>query len=420
MPRVNQMAENLMGSQILELSDQIRQKLRAGEQIFDLTIGDFDSVIFPIPELLKDAVSNAYAQNFTNYPATNGTVELRTAIAAYTRSQQKLDYPANDVLVSSGARPLIYAAYITLLNPGEKIIYPVPSWNNHFYTHLAQASGFALATHPEDNFMPTAQLLEPHLGQAGLLSLCSPLNPAGTVFSRKQLADICELVLAENRRRGLDAKPLYILYDQIYRNLTYGDTQHFDPVSLYPEMKPFTIYIDGISKAFAATGLRMGWAFGPSDVIGKMKLLLAHIGSWPSHPLQQATAEYLGKTESVNEYLTDIKEKLNQRLVKFYEGFCQLKNSGYPVDAISPQAALYLTVKIDLRAFQTPDAKPLLTGRQVYQYLLNEAGVAMVPFYAFGLEETSVWFRLSVGTAHLEDIPEIIHRLERALAKVTR
>lgn len=413
------MAENLLGSQILELSDQIRQKLRAGEQIFDLTIGDFDPEIFPIPQEIKSAVSEAYAQNHTQYPAANGIASLRTAIAAYTLSQQGLDYPVNDYLVSSGARPLIYAAYLTLLNPGEKVIYPVPSWNNHFYTHIAQANGHALPTHPEDHFMPTAQLLAPIVQNAGLLALCSPLNPAGTVFSESQLSEICKLVLAENQRRGPQGKPLYILYDQIYRSLTYDNTRHLDPVSLFPEMRPYTIYIDGLSKAYAATGLRMGWAFGPSDVIGKMKLLLAHIGSWPSHPLQHAVAQYLGMEERVNQYLGDIKEKLSSRLKGFYQGFQDLKTKGYPVDVISPQAALYLTVKIDLRDYLTPEGTPLQTGRQVYQYLLNHAGVAMVPFYAFGLEESSLWHRLSVGTAHMEDIPIVFQKLQMALSEVT-
>ncbi|MEZ4772467.1 MAG: aminotransferase class I/II-fold pyridoxal phosphate-dependent enzyme [Bacteroidia bacterium] len=418
MARVNKMAENLIGSQILELSDQIRQKLRAGEQIFDLTIGDFDPGIFPVPQELKDAVAVAYAQNHTQYPAANGIAGLRNAISTYTLKQQGLDYPANDYLVSSGARPLIYAAYLTLLNPGEKIIYPVPSWNNHFYSHIAQANGLALATNPEDNFLPTAQILEPHIQQAGMLALCSPLNPAGTVFSEAQLSDICKLVLAENQRRGPEGKPLYILYDQIYRSLTYDNTRHLDPVSILPEMRPYTIYIDGLSKAYAATGLRMGWAFGPADVIGKMKLLLAHIGSWPSHPLQHAVADYLGKDENVNQYLHDFREKLNRRLKGFYQGFSNLKAKGYPVDVISPRAALYLTVKIDLRGFHTPTGTPLQTGRQVYQYLLNEAGVAMVPFYAFGLEETSLWHRLSVGTANMEDIPVIFQKLEMALSKL--
>ncbi|MEZ4828950.1 MAG: pyridoxal phosphate-dependent aminotransferase [Bacteroidia bacterium] len=415
MPRVNHMAENLIGSQILALAEQIRQKLREGEKIYDLTIGDFDPHIFPIPQELKTAVTQAYEADYTQYPASNGIGELRTSIAAYTLRQTGLDYPVNDFLVSSGARPLIYAAYTTLLNPGEKIIYPVPSWNNHFYTHMAQAHGVAIPTLPENNFMPVAEQMASHIKDAGLIALCSPLNPAGTVFDRAQLSAICELVLEENRRR--EGKPVYIMYDQIYRSLTYGDTEFIDPVSLFPEMRPYTIYIDGLSKSFAATGLKMGWAFGPADVIGKMKLLLAHIGAWPSHPLQHAVAGYLQEDEKVDHFLSEMRQKLSTRLFAFYEAFSQLKAEGLPVDAITPQAALYLTVKIDLRDCASPGGNPLVTGRQVYQYLLDEAGVAMVPFYAFGLEETSLWYRLSVGTVQTEDIPVIMEKLRHALQK---
>lgn len=418
MPRVNHMAEDLVGSQILELAEQIRQKLREGEQIYNLTIGDFDPEIFPIPDELTQLIAQAYQSHQTNYPSSNGMPELREAIQVYIETLQGLQYDANDFLVSSGARPLIYACYQTLVNPGEKVIYPTPSWNNNFYSHIAGADAIEVITHAEDNFMPTADLIRPHLADTALVALCSPLNPTGTVFRREQLYEICELILEENTRRGPDKKPVYLMYDQIYWNLTYGDTRHYDPVNLMPELRPFTIYIDGLSKAFAATGLRMGWAFGPSDVIHKMKLLLAHIGSWSSKPAQMGTAAYLKDPSATERYLGEIRQRLSLRLEKFYQGFQTMKQNGLPVDAISPQAALYLTVRFNLGESLTPDGQKLDTGKKVYHYLLNEAGVALVPFYAFGLPEDSPWFRLSVGTTREDDIEDIILRLTSALKKL--
>jgi aspartate aminotransferase len=173
---------------------------------------------------------------------------------------------------------LIYAVYRTICDKGDKVIYPVPSWNNNHYTHFIEGEHILIQTKAENNFLPTAEELIPHLSEACLLALCSPLNPTGTVFSKEQLSAICEAVLAENKRRGPEQKPLYILYDQIYWTLVYGEAKHYDPVSLFPELKDYTIFIDGISKAFCATGVRVGWAFGPNAVIDKMKGILSHIG----------------------------------------------------------------------------------------------------------------------------------------------
>ena len=419
MNELSHIAESMQGSQILELAEQIRTKIRQGASIFNLTIGDFNPKVFSIPEALKAQIARAYEASETNYPNSNGLPELRETIAAFTQRKTGLEYPASAFLVSSGARPLIYACYQTLLDPGDKVIYPAPSWNNNFYTQIASCEHITVETRAEDKFMPTADILAPHLEEANLLALCSPLNPTGTMFSEDQLIGICELILAENKRRAGRRKPLYLLYDQIYGNLVYGDQQQLNPVSLFPEMRPYTICIDGISKAFAATGLRLGWGFGPEKIIDSMKKLLAHIGSWSGRPVQWATANFLNDATAVDNYLASINTKLSQRLNAFYEGFQEMNNQGLPVDAIAPQAALYLTVKLDLYQHQTPDGKQLTNGREVYDYLLNEAGVAMVPFYAFGLEETSPWHRLSVGTTKMEDIPEILGRLKRALEVLT-
>ena len=128
--------------------------------------------------------------------------------------------------------------------------------------------------------MPTPETVRPALKGATLLALCSPLNPTGTTFTKEGLEQICDLVIAENASRGPEEKPLYIMYDQIYWVLTYGNTKHYDPVSLRPELRNYTIYVDGLSKSFAATGVRVGWAFGPQVIIDKMKAILSHVGAW--------------------------------------------------------------------------------------------------------------------------------------------
>ncbi|MFK7971346.1 MAG: pyridoxal phosphate-dependent aminotransferase [Bacteroidia bacterium] len=416
--KVSQMAENLIASEIITLSNSIKAKMAAGASIYNLTIGDFNSELFPIPEELRQNIIQAYQDGHTNYPMANGMPELRQAVADFVKREQGITYDADEVLIASGGRPLIFSAFMALVDPGDKVIYPVPSWNNNHYGYITEAEKIEVETAPEDNFMPDAELLAPYVEGATLLALCSPLNPTGTVFSREQLSGICEMVLAENARRGPDEKPLYVFFDQIYSNLVYNG-QHLNPVMLYPEMRPYTIMMDGMSKGFCGTGLRVGWGFGPRHVIDKMKAICTHTGTWAAKAEQIATAQYLNDADAVDAFSQDLHVKLKTRLDGFYAGILSMKDAGLPVDAITPQAALYLTVKIDARGYSTADGNLLDTYAKVQEYVLNEAGVALVPFNCFGATDTP-WCRLSVGTVAMDDIPAITNRLQTALSKLTQ
>jgi len=417
--QVSVMAENLIGSEIIKLAGEVKEKIAQGEKIYNLTIGDFDPKIFPIPNELKNEIIQAYNDGQTNYPAANGVESLRKEVANFLEEKQGLTYDANAILISGGARPLIYAVYQTIIDANDKVLFPVPSWNNNHYCHLSSAQQIVVETKPENDFMPTAAELKPFISKANLIALCSPLNPTGTTFTKEGLSEICELILEENKKRGASEKPLYLLFDQIYWVLTHGETKHFDPVSLFPEMRNYTIYIDGISKSFAATGVRVGWAFGPQKVMDKMRAILSHVGAWSPKAEQEATAKFLKNDVAVNDYLATFKNRINKRLVGFYEGIQTLKAKGYDVDAIPPQAAIYLTVKFDLVGKTTAKGILLATTADVTAYLLNEAKLAIVPFYAFGTSTNSPWYRLSVGTAHSNEIKALFSQLDAALAKLS-
>ena len=409
------MADTLKGSEIIRLAGEINDKIKAGKQIHNYTIGDFDPNLFPLPSMLKDEITKAYKENETNYPAANGIISLRKEISSLVKSHLGLDYNPEEILVAGGARPLIYAAYQALIDPGEKVLFPVPSWNNNHYSHLSRANAIVVETKPEHDFMPSADELKPFISDASMLAVCSPLNPTGTVFSKNGLLEICHLVLEENKRRGPSRKPLYLLFDQIYWMLTFGDQQHFDPVSLLPEIRPYTIYIDGISKSFAATGVRVGWAFGPEDVISKMKSILGHVGAWAPKAEQVATAAYLANEDRMHEDLIVLKERLLKRLNAFYEGFTALKREGYPVDCIAPAGAIYLTVKFSLKGIATHEGKEIKNSSDIASFLLDSAGIAIVPFVAFGASADSEWFRLSVGTVQTSDIPDVLSSIKNSL-----
>ncbi|MGB0422971.1 MAG: pyridoxal phosphate-dependent aminotransferase, partial [Flavobacteriales bacterium] len=241
--QVSEMAENLVGSEIIKLAGEIKALIAKGEKIHNFTIGDFNPQIFPIPAELNSGIQDMYAKGQTNYPASNGMEELRETVSDYLKERAQLTYSTNEILVSGGARPLIYAVYQTLVDPGDEVVFPVPSWNNNHYTHLTRGKSTFIQTTPDSNFMPTAEDLRGKLENARLLALCSPLNPTGTVFSKEQLLGICEMVIEINQHRERKGeKPLYLLYDQIYWQLTFGETQHYDPVNLMSEMRPYTIF----------------------------------------------------------------------------------------------------------------------------------------------------------------------------------
>src|SRR5262249_21969383 len=160
------------------------------------------------------------------------------------------------------------------------------------------------------------------------------------------------------------------------------------------------IFIDGVSKSLAATGIRVGWAFGPQKIMDKMKSILSHVGAWSPKAEQVATAKYLQMKHEMGTYVNEFKRRIDQRLVKFYEGFAQLKKEGFKVDAIAPQAAIYLTVQLNLTGMKTANGKVLKNQKEVTQYILDEAKLALVPFSAFGSSENSSWYRLSVGTCN--------------------
>ena len=412
--KVSKLASHLVGSEIVKIGNEVNDLKAKGSEIANLTIGDLNSNIYPIPQLLKEEIQKAYQNNLTNYPPANGLLSLRKAVSDDLKPRWNFDYSPNDILITAGSRPLIYAVYKTIVDEGDKVIYPIPSWNNNHYAYLTSANSVEVKTTSENNFLPTAEDLKPHLKDAVLLCLCSPLNPTGTMFTKEQLTQICEMVLEENAKRGENEKALYIMYDQIYSNLTFG-AQHVDPVSLFPEMKNFTIYIDGISKCLAATGVRVGWGFGPAHIIDKMKSLLTHVGAWAPKPEQEATAKFYENSENVNNFVNDFNQKLETSLKQLHNGIQEMKNNGLSVESIEPMGALYLTIKLDYLGKAKPDGNKIETSSDLVFYLINEGGVAFVPFSAFGDNKTEPWFRASVGGLSLEEIKIMLPKLEQAL-----
>jgi len=414
--RLSTLAAGLLGSEILRIAAEIRARRARGERPCDLTVGDFDPRHFPIPDLLRAGIQGALERGETNYPVANGMPELRQAVQRFYARELGLDYPLESVMVASGSRPVVYAVYRMLCDPGDRVVFPVPSWNNNYYVRLVGATGVPVPCGPDARFLPTRESLESSLPGARLLCLNSPLNPAGTAIAAPALRGIGEAILEENEARARRGeRPLYLLYDHVYWMLCFGGTAHVTPPGLLPEMARYTVLVDGISKGFAATGVRVGWGVGPVDVIARISALMGHVGAWAPRAEQIATAALLDDAPAIREFGARFKKGIETRLDLLHRGFQRMKGEGLPVDSIAPMGAIYLAARIHPFGRRTPQGSGLETGEKVRKYVLEAAGIGMVPFQAFGAPDEDGWFRLSVGAVGVDDIEAALPRLGAAL-----
>ncbi|MEO5762901.1 MAG: aminotransferase class I/II-fold pyridoxal phosphate-dependent enzyme, partial [Vicinamibacteria bacterium] len=414
-PRMSSLADKLQPSAILKVAAEIRAMQAAGRDVCDLTVGDFDPKYFPIPEKLRDATKAALDAGATNYPPAAGIPSLRSAVQRFYMRHLGLNYPLDSILIASGARPLIYALFRVVVEPGDTVAYPAPCWNYPFYVEIVGANGEAVICSPEDAFQPKPGALDAVIKTASLLIVNTPLNPAGTVTPRAAILKLSAAILKENEEREKQGRrPIYLMYDHIYWMLSFG-VEHVTPVQLMPEMAKYTVFIDGVSKAFAATGLRVGWALGPTDVIGKMNTMLMHAGGWAPKPEQTASAVLLDDDDAITKYHAVLKPALERRLLGLHKGFQKLKSEGLAVDSIEPTGAIYVSARVHPFGKKTPNGEVIKTNEDVRRFLLDGAGFGVVPFQAFGVPGETGWMRLSVGSVSEAQIEAGLARLGTAL-----
>jgi aspartate aminotransferase len=414
-PRLSSLTGSLLGSEILKIAADVRALGAQGLEICNLTVGDFAPSEFRIPGEVEQGIIERLRQGETNYPPADGILALREGVRTLYQRELGLDPPLASVIITSGSRPGIYATYRTLVDPGDRVVYPTPSWNNPYYVQLVGAVGVPVSVGPESRFMPTRELLQDAVRDARLLVLCSPQNPAGTMFTEESLGAICDLVLEENARRSATERPLYVMYDQVYWTLTLDGMRHVHPVQVRPAMAPYTIYIDGASKSLAATGIRVGWVVAPEDLSGAMSALIGHMGAWAPKAEQGAVAEFLENGGAWSAFRDDMVARVRERLDGLYAGLARMRDVGLPVDVIAPEGTIYLSAQFALQGRTTADGARLDGDEAVRAYLLRAAGLAVVPLRAFGSEEDTGWFRLSVGAVSPGEIERVMPRVRKAI-----
>lgn len=408
---LSDLANGIERSKILSIAADVRKRKEAGEEVAAFTVGDFSPEHFNMPSIFHENLIEAIERKQTNYPPAAGLPELRTVLADWMLSRYGVDVGADGIIVGSGARPVLFASFKLFLSPGDGLAHGVPAWNNHYYVHLNSAKDIPIVGDENSRFLPTAAGIADRISEIRVLILNSPLNPTGTCFTRAELAAICDVVLTENeRRRDTGKKPIILVYDQVYSTMTTENISHVHPVQVRPAIGEFTITLDAISKSLTGTGMRLGWMAIPPTLAPPVIALIGHMGAWPARPIQSAAAVTYSDSDGLENYFEELDRKIALRMDLLMEKLGKLRDKGHQIDFIPPQGGIYLSTRFNLF-----NQLKVSTNEEIRQWLLEHCGFAVVPFQAFGLDEESGWFRISVGAVSVTEVEQALERLKIGL-----
>jgi aspartate aminotransferase len=327
---------------------------------------------------------------------SSGELDLRTSISNYLRKKRKISYGEDEILVGCGVRPLIYTIFKSIVDPGDVVMYPVPSWNNNHYSFLHNAIKIPIECKPENSFFPTFDDVKDKLVNTRLLCLCSPQNPTGRVIDKDTLKQICDEIVKINKEKS---KKTFLFFDQIYSDLV-PEGLFTQPLDVCPEIREYLICVDGISKSLCATGVRVGWTFGPKSVISKMTEIFSHIGAWAPKPEQIAVGKFLNDYQEINDFISS---KINQYSFisnQICESLDDLKKSRFNIDYQKPEGGIYISIYFEHVSY-------FGSVENFVEFLIKSCGVGMVPFEYFGSKENEGWFRMSIGGIDPNNIDNI-------------
>ena len=376
----------------------LAKKMKAdGENVINLSVGEPD---FPTPENIKQAAKKAIDENQTRYTINPGTVELRKAIAAKLKRDNDLDYDIKNIIVSNGAKHSIFNCILATVNQGEEVIIPAPYWVSYpDMVSIANGTSIIIDTKEGNGFKVTPEELERAITpRTKALILCNPSNPTGSAYSKNELEKVAEVCLKHN---------FYIISDEIYEKLTYGDYKFASFPSLNEELKKRTLLVNGLSKAYSMTGWRIGYTAGPENVIQAINKIQSHSTSNASSISQAASLEALNGSQDAVEAMRKEFEKRRDYLYK------QLIS----IDGIScykPEGAFYLFPNVSVYFNKSHGEAKIKNSFDFAMYILSDAKVATVPGSAFGAEG---FLRLSYATS-MANLEEAVARIKESLKKL--
>lgn len=387
----------LSASQTMMVAAKAIKLKSEGIDIIDLSVGEPD---FHTPDNIKKAAKAAIDKDITRYTLNQGTYDLRNAISKKLKSENNLDFNVNEIIVSNGAKQSIYNSIIAVVNPGDEVIIPAPYWVS--YPSMVQLAGgkvIIIDTDESTGFKVTAdQLSKAVTEKTKMLILCNPSNPTGTVYHKKDLEALADIVKQNN---------FYVLADEIYEKLIYDNSEFISFASLGTEIKQKTILVNGISKSYAMTGWRIGYAAASEDIALAINKIQSHTTSSASSISQYAAIEAItGPQHIIAEMISEYKKRrdyLYSELTSIYGITCHKPEGAF---YLFPNISHYLNVKSNEIKFTD--------SLDFSMYLLNEAHVAVVPGIAFGKDG---YLRLSYST-NMENLKEAVSRIKSALKNI--
>ncbi|MCK8621083.1 pyridoxal phosphate-dependent aminotransferase [Prevotella sp. E13-27] len=399
MAQLSNRLQRLAPSATLAMSQKSAEMKAQGIDVINLSVGEPD---FNTPDHIKEAAKRAVDENYSRYSPVPGYMDLRKAIVQKLENENQLHYNTNEILVSNGAKQSVCNTIMALVNPGEEVIIPAPYWVS--YPQMVKLAGgepiFVEATF-EQNFKMTAEQLEAAITpKTRLLILCSPSNPTGSVYNKEELRALAEVILKH--------EDIFVLADEIYEHINY--VGRHESIAQFPGMKERAIIVNGVSKAYAMTGWRIGYIAAPEWIVKGCNKLQGQYTSGPCSVSQKA-AEF-AYTES-----QECVEQMRQAFERRRNLIVELARQIPDLEVNVPEGAFYLFPKCSAcYGRKTPSGAAINNSTDLAMYLLEEAHVATVGGDAFGDPDC---FRMSYATSD-DNIREAMRRIKEALAKLQK
>lgn len=396
MAELSNRLNRLAPSQTLAMSQKSGEMKAQGIDVINMSVGEPD---FNTPDHIKEAAKKAVDENFSRYSPVPGYMDLRKAIVAKLKNENNLDYTTSEILVSSGAKQSVCNTVMALVNDGEEVIIPAPYWVSYpQMVKLAGGTPVIVNAGFEQNFKMTPEQLEAAITpKTRMLILCSPSNPTGSVYTKDELEALAEVI-----KRHDD---LFVLADEIYEHINYVGKH--ESIAQFPSMKERTIIVNGVSKAYAMTGWRIGFIAAPEWIVKGCNKLQGQYTSGPCSVSQKAAEAAYTTSQECVETMRKAFERRRDLIVKLAKEI-----PGLEVNC--PQGAFYLFPKCSGFYGKSYEGKTINNSTDLVMFLLEEGHVATVGGDAFGDPEC---FRMSYATSD-DNIREAMRRIKETLAKL--
>lgn len=397
MAQLSNRLQRLAPSATLAMSQKSSEMKAQGIDVINMSVGEPD---FNTPDHIKQAAKQAIDDNYSTYSPVPGYLNLRQAIAQKLERENQLQYQPNEILVSNGAKQSVTNTIMALVNDGEEVIIPAPYWVSYpQMVKLAGGEPVIVEAAFEQNFKMTAEQLEAAItSKTRMIILCSPSNPTGSVYSKQELQALAEVILRH--------EDLFVLADEIYEHINY--VGRHESIAQFPGMKDRTIIVNGVSKAYAMTGWRIGYIAAPEWIVKGCNKLQGQYTSGPCSVSQMAALAAYTESQQCVEDMRQAFERRRDLIVKLAKDI-----PGLEVNV--PEGAFYLFPKCTSFYGKTaPNGTVINNSTDLTMYLLEEGHVATVGGDAFGDPDC---FRISYATSD-ENIIEAMRRIKEVLGKL--